>query len=265
MKKKLAIIFCMIASVLLLAGCGTEEKESVFTEDNVTSCAYDVLDYTEQFVEYGTGMDWDTFKQAYEVSYFLSSYTPVQFPYDYPYSVQEAAMTNYSNALKEMGTINIEQTEDSTAEVTFDDDEIIVKLNLTGENRDAQAEIIFTINEPTGLVVKSVAINPNYTFGEKMAKAGMNTLLGMGSVFCVLIIIIIVISLFGLLPKLTAKKDNKTKPDSVDNTIAQIIENEENLADDAELVAVIAAAIAAYEGTSGDGFVVRSINKRKRA
>ena len=35
------------------------------------------------------------------------------------------------------------------------------------------------------------------------------------------------------------------------------------LSDNSELVAVISAAIAAYEGTSQDGFVVRSI-KRSR-
>ena len=39
---------------------------------------------------------------------------------------------------------------------------------------------------------------------------------------------------------------------------------EEELADDQELVAVIAAAVAAYEGTSADGFVVRSIRKSKK-
>jgi hypothetical protein len=33
--------------------------------------------------------------------------------------------------------------------------------------------------------------------------------------------------------------------------------------DDTELVAVIAAAIAAAEGTTTDGFVVRSIKRRK--
>ena len=36
---------------------------------------------------------------------------------------------------------------------------------------------------------------------------------------------------------------------------------EEELSDDTELVAVIAAAIAAYEGTSADGFQVRSIKR----
>ena len=59
-----------------------------------------------------------------------------------------------------------------------------------------------------------------------------------------------------------AKKNATNTSAAVDNTIAQIIENEE-LSDDTELVAVIAAAIAAAEGTSTDGFVVRSIKRRK--
>ena len=36
----------------------------------------------------------------------------------------------------------------------------------------------------------------------------------------------------------------------------------EDLTDDTELVAVISAAIAASEGTTTEGFVVRSINRR---
>ena len=39
-------------------------------------------------------------------------------------------------------------------------------------------------------------------------------------------------------------------------------EVQDNLTDDTELVAVIAAAIAASEGTSTSDFVVRSINRR---
>ena len=47
------------------------------------------------------------------------------------------------------------------------------------------------------------------------------------------------------------------------NVVTQIEQREEQeLVDDTELVAVIAAAIAAYEGTSTDGFVVRSIRRR---
>ena len=46
------------------------------------------------------------------------------------------------------------------------------------------------------------------------------------------------------------------------NSFLEQIEEKEELVDDTELVAVIAAAIAAYEGTSTDGFVVRSIRRR---
>ena len=53
---------------------------------------------------------------------------------------------------------------------------------------------------------------------------------------------------------------------SIDNTISQIVEKEEvDVTDDYELVAVIAAAIAASEGAaSTDGFVVRSVRKVNR-
>ena len=58
-----------------------------------------------------------------------------------------------------------------------------------------------------------------------------------------------------------AKKTSSNTSAAVDNTIAQIIENEE-LSDDTELVAVIAAAIAASEGAaSTDGVVIRSIRR----
>ena len=40
-------------------------------------------------------------------------------------------------------------------------------------------------------------------------------------------------------------------------------EEPEDVSADTELAAVIAAAIAASEGTSADGFVVRSIKRRK--
>ena len=86
----------------------------------------------------------------------------------------------------------------------------------------------------------------------------------MGTVFAVLILISLIISLFGYIPKLVGSKKKvpeKAQTEAADKVVAQIVENEE-LNDDLELVAVISAAIAAYEGSgSTDGFVVRSIRK----
>ena len=97
-------------------------------------------------------------------------------------------------------------------------------------------------------------------FGELMTNAALNTLLGMGTVFCVLIFIPIIIGLFNYLPGNKAKKpEEKT---SVDKAVEQIEANEE-VQDDTEFVAVISAAIAAFEGSSGsgNGYVVRSIRR----
>lgn len=98
--------------------------------------------------------------------------------------------------------------------------------------------------------------------------AGINTLICLAVVFTVLIFISFLISLFKYIPKLEAaltKKDKKTElaENAVVNTVSQIEvkEEEEELSDDLELVAVITAAIAASAGTSTDGFVVRSIRR----
>ena len=104
-----------------------------------------------------------------------------------------------------------------------------------------------------------------YSLGEKMEKAGMNTLMGMGTVFVVLILISLIISCFKVIPYLQNKKANAgAKKDVADPVVEQIEQREETsqLTDDLELVAVISAAIAAAEGTSADGFVVRSIHRR---
>lgn len=102
--------------------------------------------------------------------------------------------------------------------------------------------------------------------GARMEVAALNTLIGMGTVFAVLVIIIGVISLFRFIPMIQDRL-NSRKAAAVQEDAAQIVESQEDaeVSDDLELVAVIAAAIAASEGAaSTDGFVVRSIRKVNR-
>lgn len=106
------------------------------------------------------------------------------------------------------------------------------------------------------------------SLADTMAKAGMNTLISMSVVFAILVLIIFLISGFKIIPYLEAKKKEKASQ-LVTNTFENQIEQreelegeQEELVDDTELVAVIAAAIAAYTGTSTSGFVVRSIKRR---
>ena len=95
-----------------------------------------------------------------------------------------------------------------------------------------------------------------------MEKAALNTVLGMGTVFVVLFIIIGVISCFKFINKFQdgqAKKKAAAEPAPAPAPATPVEEVAEE--DDLALIAVITAAIAASENTSVDGLVVRSIRR----
>ena len=127
-----------------------------------------------------------------------------------------------------------------------------------------------TVKDDLNHTVESAALNVDYTFGQRMQKAALNTLLGMGTVFVVLIIIMLVISCFNFIPKIRAAfaKEKPTEAASQEPPAVPVIEETYEESDDTELIAVIAAAIAAYESestgvaVSPDTFVVRSIRRR---
>ena len=112
--------------------------------------------------------------------------------------------------------------------------------------------------------ITSIVINPDYTLGEKMQKAGLNTAISMSIVFCVLILICLIIYCFNIFPYIEKKKKARiaSAAPEKDQVVTQIEQREQQLTDDTELVAVIAAAIAASTGQSTSDFVVRSINRR---
>ncbi len=169
------------------------------------------------------------------------------------------ALAAYAEAVSTMGDyIGIQ-----SSEATIDGDSANISVVILGSNRNATANI--SIDTKAG-EIKSISFDVEKTFGELMTNAGLNTLLGMGTVFAVLILISLVITCFNFIPAIQAaftKKDKTpvAETKAVDTAVAQIEAQEEDLADDLELVAVISAAIAAAEGTSTDGFVVRSIRR----
>lgn len=200
---------------------------------------------------------------------FTSTYS--QYFSDYSFACEgkavNGALTSFRSGQEAMGSIQA-----GTPVSVVDDDTIIVTIPVTGGNASGSVELIFT--NDIYLKMTSCTLNMDETKGQLMTKAALNTLLGMGTVFVVLILISIIISLFGLIPKLQASlapKKNATIPvPAAAPAPAPAVVEEEELSDDMELVAVIAAAIAAYEGTGVEGFQVRSIkrantNKWKRS
>lgn len=134
-------------------------------------------------------------------------------------------------------------------------------LNLKYENRDVR--LIYVISkkdfEITGANVEIV-----YTLGEKMSKAGLNTVTGIVIVFLMLVLMCIIIYAFNIINYLQAKYKKKKEETKIEITTLDGDDavTEEIKVDDKELIAVIAAAIAASTNQSTDDFVVRSIRRK---
>ena len=132
------------------------------------------------------------------------------------------------------------------------DDGYVARIPAVFEKRNAEFSVI--VDEDLANIT-SITISPEYTTGEKLSKAGMNTLMGMGVVFLVLIFISWLISMFKYISVFEAKMKQKKAP-------APAAAPAEEACNDTELVSVIAAAIATSEGRElADGLIVRSIKR----
>ena len=150
-----------------------------------------------------------------------------------------SAMQSWQSSKDELGSKKDKNGETS---VTLKDDQYTVTVPVKFEKADANFVYVF---DSTGTPV-SLSVDVQYGMGKTL------------------------ISLFRFIPNPEAKKAAEAKAakevkEAEAAAAAPAVQAaEENLADDGELVAVIAAAIAAAEGTTTDGFVVRSIRKVKR-
>ena len=251
MKKKIALFLSVLSVVMMLGACGTQDP---------TTVDYNGVSYNELYQEslsLGTALAGATTEQVQAEIANLSGYG------------EEAALYvdlcyKWLDAMEVSG--NFVGIKDNGFTVTKSGKTLTTDLMLEFEHRDVVFELVYNYHN---MEMTGVTINPVYSFGEKMSTAALNTVICMSIVFAVLICISLIISAFKIFPYLEAKKKEReatAKAAQVEtNVVTQIEQREEQeqeLADDTELVAVIAAAIAAYEGTSTDGFVVRSIRRR---
>ncbi len=255
--KKYLLVLGMVLSLLGATACGTVEvKESTLTQADA-----------EQLAKGYIGIVYDLAQQQVDMELYGEDAATY---YGLDTEVLKSAVDNYSAAIEDLGSYK----EITSVTFTEEDKEVVISAKITGSNTTSdgaprEAEVLLTFLKPK-MKLESMLTNVEFTFAEMMTNAALNTVLGMGTVFAVLILLMACISCFKLVNNaekaFAEKKANKEKaataPTSVDNAVAQIEANEE-AQDDTELIAVIAAAIAAAEGAaSADGYVVRSIRRR---
>ncbi len=272
MKHKILALGVTLICMLSLAACGDNIKY-----DTVAGSRYDETTFNKENLT----MFAQNIEDSWFENWFLNNITPDNFEdnmYDSivasfdedTYKIILAGYKNWYDAVDELGYGSTETLANdiSVQDVTYyinRDGQLMVDATIRGTGDKAHSAILEYSLDRKGKPTL-ISVNVNHTTGEKLTSAGLNTLLGMGMAFSVLIIIALVISAFPLIGKIGEKKpetDKAITQQAMENVTAQIAEKEEELSDDAELVAVIAAAIAAYEGSgSADGYVVRSIRKR---
>ena len=259
MKKRIAFALCMILMVLMLGACGADP----------TTVDYNGKSYSDLQSEMDTNAGMvQSLAQLFKENNLTADTLPndVKSQLTSSYGVTEAqieAAGKWQDILDEFG--EMKKIEDDTFTVTKSGKTLTTDLTIQFAKKDVNFEVVYDYYsmEATG-----ISVDPIYSMGEKMEKAGMNTLISMAVVFCVLILISLLISCFKIFPYLEKKKAEKAAGQApVQEEPAAPVAAEpaavvEEQTDDTELVAVIAAAIAASTGTSTSDFVVRSINRR---
>jgi sodium pump decarboxylase gamma subunit len=240
MKNKLKICLCTLALALGLMACGGQKDDTLGGRTEA--------DYQSELSSMLTQLS--TLDEAaidYNISY-ISSYedgaTLVTLLEDYKDCYDEA------NEYVGIGEFNVEKSGKT------------ITATLVGDysKRDLKMTFVYStldVSTPTAM-----NIEPVYTLGETMQKAGLNTVMGILIVFIMLIVMSGVIKLFEIIPKLEKKSKEKKEGAVAAPVVSKTPAPVKNETDDLQLVAVIAAAIAASTGASTDSFVVRSIKKR---
>ena len=250
MKKKLSLLICTLTAILCFTGCASTKAELDYDKATVEQSV-------EFLVSYCSSADDAAMEQWGELSDYEIQYQLMQAGLPYTPDSFLGAMESWTAGVEECGAYVGHG--DYVYEAS--EDELKVTTEAQFKNRDASLTFIFDDN----LNLESMTVDAQYSTGEILKKAGLNTLLGMGTVFVVLIFMAWLISLMKYIPVIAEKFSGKKKEEP--SEAAPVVVEETEIADetdDLELVAVITAAIAAAEGTSSDGFVVRSIKKRRK-
>ncbi len=93
-------------------------------------------------------------------------------------------------------------------EVREGDDGYIATMNITCGNRTATVQMTFDVSSGE---MTDVMFNKDETLGEKLSSAGMNLVIGMGTVFLVLIFIAFLISRFKYINKWQRAREEREK------------------------------------------------------
>ncbi len=238
--------------MLCFTACGSSQK----AEDAEYNDAA-IEQTTEFMIQYCTNADEEMLKEFRNMKELTLDFQLIQTGIPVTAESFLGALNAWEAAVDECG--EYESHGEFTSEVTNDG----YKVSADAKFSEREATITFIFDEQS--YMETMTVDAKYSTKEILAKAGMNTLLGMGTVFVVLIFISFLIARFKIIPTLFGPK-KKEEPVSAPAVSAPVsVPEAAPETDDTELIAVIAAVAAAREEAGvedAEGFFVRSIRRR---
>lgn len=236
MKKKLVLLVSLCLLAMSVFGCGSDEAATYngYTKDQLAANNTGILD------ELMSMSDSD-----------LAMYQMMEGQLD---EATLNVINNWADIKAELGDF-IDYTD---LVVTVANGTTTVEQTASFTERDIKVTFVYDKK----MNVEDISVDKVYSLAETMQKAAMNTAMGMGTVFVMLIIISLIIYCFKFISVVQQKTSGKQAETAPAPEVSAAVAAEVPQTDDLELVAVIAAAIAAATGTSTDDFVVRSIKRR---
>ena len=189
MKKKISLAGLVLILILVFTGCGRSETAEYDEETLQYYSQYFISFFnsqTEEQIESYRGSP-DTLLDMY----LIQNGIPIEG--DNFLTILDA----WQAGLNECG----EFIQCGEFEMTTDKDGAI--LTADAEFADRDGTVVFEYDE--NMYLESVTVSGIYSTGEVLEKAGLNTILGMGTVFVVLIFLCFVIWLFKFIPALEKK------------------------------------------------------------
>lgn len=245
MKRRLSIFLCALLCVLTLAGCGAKEEVDYSPMETTVNNILSLCTTADQAYV-------DALKELREEEL---DHALVESGIPATGATFVDILQSWVTAKDEMGELL------DLGEFEFSEENGQINATAQAQYEERGADVVISFKEDGEL--KGLSVGAYYSTSEILYKAAMNTLIGMGSVFGVLIFIAIIIAVMGkIMTSAEASKKKAAEPaEKAPAPAAPVVVDE---TDDLELVAVISAAIAASTGASTDSFVVRSIKRRSR-
>ena len=254
--KRMLLVLCMAVCFFALSACGSASEEAVepISPEIEQTMSDGAKSYLEQFASYS---DEDLAAQLKQAEKQKNT-------------VIESAISSWTSSKDDLGKMG--EVQSVTVE-RADDDSYTAVVQASFEKRDLTfsltAEESVSSYGGTSLVPTELSFVVNYSFGEKMEKAALNTLM-------VLIFISLIISSFKKVNEIEAnvkaKKAGAEAPAAAPAPVQTAAPAAApartaapaagNAANDGELVAVITAAIAAATGVPADSVNIRSITRK---